>query len=408
MLIANPRAVHSAYPSELEKILNVSDAARCRASLERWPYLAPHATPLLSLPAAAARLGIAHLYVKDEALRSPLASFKALGAPVALARLVSRLWPLHELDERALLEGRHRDLVAHLTVVSATDGNHGRALAAAAQSIGCRCVVVLHARVSVEREQAIADYGAGILRVDGNYDESVTYATRIAGENGWQVVSDTSYQGYEAIPRDVMQGYGVIAAELVEQAQSVPGTPPFTHVFLQGGVGGLAAGVASYLWEVYGASRPRFIVVEPAQADCLYRSACAGRPTRASGSVDSVMAGLACGEASPLAWKILERAVDYFMTIDDADALAAMRTLAAGDGGDQPLVAGESGAAGYAGLASLLADVTSAGKAALDAAACVLVINTEGATAPSVYEQCVGEAAESVLARQQQWLVRAA
>ena len=403
MLVTNEKASKSAYPDALHHILNRESADESRAWLSHWPLINRARTPLWELPGAASRFGIARLCVKDESMRSPLGSFKALGAPIALMRLVTRLWHAQDIDPKRLVEGGHAPMLANLTVVSATDGNHGRALAAAAQSIGCHCVIVLHANVSEEREQAIAAYGARIVRIEGNYDESVAHAARLANENGWHVVSDTSYEGYETIPRDVMQGYATIAAEIAEAD-----VPPFTHVFLQGGVGGLAAGIASYFWERWGEKRPRFIVVEPRQADCLYQSAIAGRAAKSAGSVDSVMAGLACGEASPLAWKILERCIDHFMVIDDADAIDAMKTLAQGSGGDVPVVVGESGAAGFAGLAVLMRDRELARRAGLDAGARVLVINTEGATAPAVYAQLVGESAESVSERQCGWLQRAA
>ncbi|MFP3552919.1 diaminopropionate ammonia-lyase [Paraburkholderia sp. SIMBA_049] len=400
MLISNPRAIHVAYPDTLRTILNVESADQSRVWLSGWDLISHEATPLWDLPDAASQLGIARLCVKDESFRSPLGSFKALGAPIALMRLVMRLWHAHDIEPQALIEGRYAEMLANLTVISATDGNHGKALAAAAQSIGCHCVIVLHANVSAEREQAIAAYGARIVRIAGNYDESVEHAATLAKNNGWHVVSDTSYDGYEAIPRDVMQGYGTIAAEIIEQSTDAPAC---THVFLQGGVGGLAAGVASYLWERAGAQRPRFIVVEPRQADCLYQSAIAGHAARATGSVDSVMAGLACGETSPLAWKILEQCIDDFMLIDDDDAVDAMRRLAKGAGDDVPLVAGESGAAGFAGLCALMRDGELARASGLDRNARVLVINTEGATAPAAYAQFVGESAQEVNARQQAW-----
>ncbi|WP_419688299.1 diaminopropionate ammonia-lyase [Burkholderia theae] len=406
MLIANPRASRAAYPNALRRVMNIASADESGAWLAHWPLVGNARTPLRALPDLAARLGVASVSVKDESCRSPLGSFKALGAPIALVRLVKRLRRTHDLDPQGLITGRYASLLADLTVISATDGNHGRALAAAARAIGCGCVIVLHANVDAERERAISAYGARIVRIAGNYDESVVCAAQLAQANGWYVVSDTSYDGYEAIPRDVMQGYGVIAAEAAAQAQD--DGRPFTHVFLQGGVGGLAAGVASYLWERDGAQRPHFIVVEPRQADCLYQSALAGRATKASGSVDSVMAGLACGEASPLAWDFLEMCIDHFMLIDDDDAMQAMRGLAAGSERDVPLVAGESGAAGVAGLAVLMRDPASARQAGLDAHSRVLAINTEGATAPSVYRNCVGETADAVLARQRDWLNRAA
>jgi diaminopropionate ammonia-lyase len=207
------------------------------------------------------------------------------------------------------------------------------------------------------------------------------------------------------LPRDVMQGYAVIAAEALEQEGADPEAGcPFTHVFLQGGVGGLAAGAVSYLWEHYGARRPTFIVVEPEQADCLQQSALQGRAARATGSVDSLMAGLACGEASPLAWHFLQPAVEFFQTIADDEAVAAMRLLAAGAGGDIPLVSGESGAAGLAGVVNLAVSPELRQQVRLDADSHVLVISTEGATAPAVYQALVGEPAAAVLARQQRWL----
>ncbi|MBN3789585.1 diaminopropionate ammonia-lyase [Burkholderia sp. Ac-20353] len=407
MLAANPRATRIPYPEELKGILNIERAQESRAWLSCWDKIAPDATPLHELPGLAAGLGIGSLCVKDESARSVLGSFKALGAPIALVRLILRLWPGHDLDPRALFEGRYRELLTHFTVISATDGNHGKGLAAAAQTLGCRCVIVLHANVSVEREQAIAAYGAEIVRIAGNYDESVDEAATLAAANGWHVVSDTSYDGYEEIPRDVMQGYGTIAAELVEQSGSQPDRPAFTHVFLQGGVGGLAAGLVSYLWEFHGAHRPRFVVVEPQQADCLYQSALAGHASRATGSVDSVMAGLACGETSPLAWRFLQPGVDDFMTISDDDAIDAMRVLAVGRDGDTPIVAGESGVAGLAGLTVLMRNPELAAKVGLDRASRVLLINTEGATAPATYRELVGETAEAVLARQAAWRERA-
>lgn len=399
MLISNPRVTRSAYPETLRSVLNVTSGNESRAWLSHWDLISKEPTPLWNLPGAAAQLGVARLSVKDESFRSPLCSFKALGAPIALVRLIMRLWSMQTVDPTALIRGRYREMVTNLAVISATDGNHGKALAAAAQSIGCHCVIVLHANVSVEREQAIAAYGARIIRIAGNYDESVEHAARLAQTNDWHVVSDTSYNGYEAIPRDVMQGYGTIAAELIEQTGATSDESAFTHVFLQGGVGGLAAGVASYLWEHHGANRPRFIVVEPRQADCLYQSAIAGHAAKATGSVDSVMAGLACGETSPLAWKILDACVDDFMLIEDDEAVAAMRTFAAGIGEDVPIVSGESGAAGLAGLTKLMGDANLARAVGLDARSRVLLISTEGATAPGVYAALVGMPAETVAAR---------
>jgi diaminopropionate ammonia-lyase len=400
MIVHNSRVTVQAYPAPLQQILSIATAQESRRWLASWERISPQPTPLYELPGLAQQLGVAHIAIKDESVRSPLASFKALGAPIALVRLVRRLWPQHQFDMATLWAGGYAALLADFTVISATDGNHGRALAAAAQSLGCGCVIVIHANVSVEREQAIAAYGAQIIRIAGNYDDSVVESARLAAANGWHVVSDTSYAGYEIIPGDVMQGYSIIADEVVAQTQSQPTACPYTHVFLQGGVGGFAAGIASYLWEFFGLVRPRLIVVEPEQADCLYQSAIIGAPANATGSVDSLMAGLACGETSPLAWQILQPCIDDFMTVSDESAAHAMRCLAYPTDHDIPIVSGESGAAGLAGLQTVLGDVAVAQSLGIDATSRILLISTEGATAPSVYYECVGESADAVVARQ--------
>lgn len=400
MILHNPLALRTSYPAELARIMNIHRTHESRLWLSCWDQLLQTETPLWQLPGLAGRLGVGELLIKDESVRSPLGSFKALGAPIALVRLAMRLFPEQGLIARRLLAGDYREQFRRFTVISATDGNHGRALAAAARSMGCRCVIVLHAQVSMEREAAITAYGAQIVRIRGNYDDSVHEAARLATENDWQLVSDTSFEGYEDVARDVMQGYSIIAAEIVQQIKD----QGVTHVFLQGGVGGLAAGVASYLWELFGSQRPIFVVVEPCQADCLYQSALTGQAAKASGSVDSVMAGLACGETSVLAWRFLQSSIDWFMTVDDAHAVQAMRVLATGDAGDLPVVAGESGVAGLAGLMVLAQNQQWFERIGLGKRARVLLINTEGDTAPGVYEDLVGESGHTVRRRQLAWL----
>lgn len=403
MHYVNPRATRQPYPADLRKVMSIAAGRESRAWLSTWSQLAPQPTPAWSLPQLAAALGVATVQVKDESKRSPLGSFKVLGAPIALVRLVLRHWPGEAWTAHDLLAGQHAAQLKDFVAISATDGNHGRALAAAAQSLGCRCVIVLHAQVSDEREAAIAAFGARIVRIQGDYDASVTHAARLAQENGWEVVSDTSYDGYEDVPRDVMQGYGILVDELLE-TQPQDGNCPYSHVFLQGGVGGLPAAVVSHFWERYGAARPTLLVVEPEQADCLLQSAMAGRAARTAGSVDSLMAGLACGETSPLAWRFLQPAVDVFMTVTDAQAADAMKVLALGSKGDVPVVSGESGAAGLAALQAVAADPALRTALALAADSRVLLFSTEGATAPSVYRQVVGLDAAAVLAAQALWL----
>lgn len=398
MLIKNENLQQITYPQALKSILNIEAARSSRQLLYHWQKINAY-TPVWSLPQLAKDVGVAQITLKDESKRSELSSFKALGAPNALVRLILRHFP--EMNSTAILTGKYRGKLQDFTVISATDGNHGRSLAAACQDAGCACVIILHAEVSIEREKAIADYGAKIVRISGNYDKSVDEAQRLASQNHWQVVSDTSYNGYELIPGDVMQGYGVMAAEIIEQLQENQ-LPPVTHVILQGGVGGLAAGVISYLWEYYQVVHPQFIVVEPKQADCLYQSAINGIASKATGVVDSVMAGLACGETSPLAWQFLKSSVAGFLLIEDSEAEKAMQRLAAGSATDIPIVSGESGAAGVAGLLSLTENEKT--QLNMDDRSHILLINTEGATAPTIFQHIVGKNETTVLTAQKEWL----
>jgi len=398
MFLKNQHAQQSNYPLELKKILNITSAANSRLLLSHWEKITSN-TPLWSLPQLASKNGVKLISVKDESKRSELASFKVLGAPNALVKLILRHYPNYL--PHLILTGAYGKFLNDFTVISATDGNHGRALAAAAQSIGCPCVIVLHAEVSQERESAIANYGAKIIRVTGNYDQSVEQAKALAANNAWHVVSDTSYQGYETIPADVMQGYGIMAAEIIEQIEQ-DNLPPITHVFLQAGVGGLPAGVVSYLWQHLQTQRPIFIIVEPEQADCLYQSALNQTPSEATGSVDSVMAGLACGKTSPLAWQFLRMSVDFFMLISDSQAVNAMKNLARGFVDDIPIIAGESGAAGMAGFLAL--DDLQRKTMNINDQSHLVFFNTEGATAPTIYADLVGKKHTEILDFQMTWL----
>ncbi len=267
-----------------------------------------------------------------------------------------------------------------MTVCCATDGNHGRSVAWGAQRFGCRCVIFVHRTVSQGRVDAIARYGAEVRRVPGTYDDAVREAARVAEEEGWFVVSDTSWPGYTEVPRDVMQGYRLMADEAADQWT---GEPP-SHVFIQGGVGGMAAAVSIQVRARFG-SGPRLVVVEPDRSACLLASAELGEPTAIPGDLDTLMAGLACGEPSLLAWRELERAAAAFMAIPDEAAVACMKLLA-GYG----IVSGESGVAGLAGCLLAAADPAARATLGLDHQSRVLTFSTEGATDPEVYRRLVG------------------
>jgi diaminopropionate ammonia-lyase len=241
-------------------------------------------------------------------------------------------------------------------------------------------VIFVHAAVSAARAAAIARYGAEVRRVPGTYDDAVREAARVAAAEGWFVVSDTSWPGYTGVPVDVMQGYRVMADEAADQWH---GAPP-THVFMQGGVGGAAASVSVQMRARY-APAPCFVVVEPDRAACLLASAELGTPTAVPGDLDTIMAGLACGEPSLLAWAELERAAAAFMAIPDAAAIACMRLLA-----KEGMVAGESGVAGLAGFLLAAADPAARETLGLTADSRVLLFSTEGATDPELYRRLVG------------------
>lgn len=343
-------------------------------------------TPLHALPALASEFGLGAIHIKDEGFRLGLGSFKALGGAYAVFRLMleeagSRLGRL--LDVADLDRPDVRAVAAAMTFACATDGNHGRSVAQGAQLVGARAAIFVHAGVSEERIAAIARYGAEMIRVDGNYDYSVRQAAQVSADKDWTVVSDTSWPGYERIPGLVMQGYTAIVREALRQ---LPRTP--THVFVQAGVGGIAAALAGHLATVLGDARPTFIVVEPARAACVFAAAQVGRPVKVAHGQPTVMAMLECYEASPVAWRVLARAADAFMTVDEDEAIAVMRRLAWPAGGDPVIVAGESGGVGLAGLIRAVAD--NRADLELDGKSRVLVINTEGATDPHRYAELVG------------------
>lgn len=351
-------------------------------------------TPLHALPAFAAALGLGALYVKDEGARLGLGSFKALGGSYAVGRLVLEEGARRlggALDVADLDAPRLRAVAGAMTFACATDGNHGRSVAMGARRVGARAAIFVHAGVSDARVAAIARYGARMIRVAGSYDESVAHAAEVSAREGWTLVSDTAWPGYERAPLLVMQGYATLARE----ALATLAAPP-THVFVQAGVGGVAAALAAHLALALGARRPCFVVVEPDRAACLFESARAGRAVKIAPGAPTVMAMLECREPSLVAWRILARLSDAFMTVADEAAVAAMNRLARPCGDDPAIVSGESGAAGLAGLTGAAADPAIRAALRLDASSRVLLVNTEGATDPGRYAELVGLTPEAV------------
>ena len=377
---ANPAALGGQpYPDGFEHITSLNKARAAFDFISRWPGYA--ATPLHRLDALAHEAGLAAIFYKDEARRFHLKSFKALGGAFAVARLLQQA-----IEQATGAEAGIEDLLAHryasttgdIVISCATDGNHGRSVAWGCQMFGCRCVIYIHRDVSIGRQQAMEDLGAEVVRIDGNYDDSIKQADRDARQHGRVIVSNTSYPGYMDIPRDVALGYTVMLVEAIEQLQ---GEIP-THVFIQGGVGGLASAVCAYFWEFWGESRPRFVVVEPERANCLQQSARAGKPVTVCGDLETLMAGLSCGEVSLLAWQILAPGVDDFMTVGEDAVAPCMRLLAADN---LAIEAGESAVAGLAAALAARADPDLSAALDLDQSSRVFVIGTEGATDAEIY-----------------------
>jgi len=371
-----------------QDILSLEGFELANREITSWDNYQP--TPLHSFDDIAQETGVSSVFYKDENTRFNLKSFKALGGAYAVANLLIKKLKDEGIKANSsdLILGAYKDYTSKLTVCCATDGNHGRSVAWGAQQFGCNCEIYIHQNVSPGREKAIAKYGALVNRIDGNYDESVRIAAEVAELNGYTVVSDTSYEGYIDIPKDVMQGYTVMVDEAMKQMNDTP-----THVFLQGGVGGFPSAVVSFLQESLDYP-PIFVVVEPVNADCLFQSAVNGEPTPIHGDLDTIMAGLACGEVSVLAWSILESHVTHFMSITDESIPKAMQLLA---NRKTPIVAGESAVTGLAGYLIACNDSDLKSKLMINENSKVLFFGTEGDTDEEMYEQLVGRSSEQVL-----------
>lgn len=358
------------YRAEDRALLNAAHAYQVSAALQGCPARA--ATPLTSAPALAERVGVRTVLVKDESNRMGLGSFKALGGAYAVARL------LVTAAEQAL--GRPvsvselvsspdvRAVSATVTVTCASAGNHGLSVAAGARLFGAHAVVWLGAAVPQQFADRLAALDARVERVAGDYAQSMLAATAAARDIGWQLVADSSWPGYEVVPLEVMRGYSMLVAEAADEMDASGG--PATHVLVQAGVGGLAAAVAGHLRDRWG-EQHRLIVVEPEGAACLLASAQAGQLTCIQGE-GTALGRLDCLEPSLLAWQLLRRLADAFITVSDAAADDAARLL-----GVDGLAVSACGAAGAAGLVRLAADPVAHDALGLDSQARVLLFGTE-------------------------------
>ncbi len=352
-----------------------------------------HMTPLRELGNLAKELGVASIHVKDESFRFGLNSFKVLGGSYCIGNYIAERLGLamEEVSYKLLTEWKTRNRLGELTFVTATDGNHGRGIAWTANKLGQRCIVLMPKGSSAERLAHIRALGAEAFITAFNYDDTVRLAAKTAKEQGGVMVQDTAWEGYEKLPRWIMQGYTTMAYEAVLQLQ---GRIP-THIFLQAGVGAMAGAMAAFFSELYpGSQRPVITVVEPDKADCIYRTASAadGRLHKVSGSLATIMAGLACGEPCTIGWEILKRCGDNFVSMPDPVAARGMRILGNPLGSDPRVISGESGAAALGFVAEVLTQKRLAGlkkQLKLDENSRVLCFSTEGDTDRCNYRRIV-------------------
>ncbi len=353
-------------------------------------------TPLAELQGMAKRLGITNVFVKDESYRFGLNAFKVLGGSFAMARYIAGELgkDVGEVDYHYLTSAKLKEEFGQATFFTATDGNHGRGVAWAANKLGQKAVVHMPKGSVKSRFDNIAKEGALVTIEEVNYDDCVRMAAKEAGETPrGVVVQDTAWDGYEEIPAWIMQGYGTMAAEAAQQLREAGVQRP-THIFVQAGVGSLAGAIQGYFTNLFPENPPVTVIMEAQAADCLYQGALAGdgKERFVTGDLQTIMAGLACGEPNTLSWDILKNHAGVFVSCPDWVAANGMRRLAAPVQGDPQVVSGESGAVGMGLLAALLEgdryrELREAMGLSKDST--VLMFSTEGDTDPDNYERVV-------------------
>ncbi|WP_041668578.1 diaminopropionate ammonia-lyase [Acetobacterium woodii] len=349
-------------------------------------------TPLAELKELAQKLGLAGFFVKDESYRFGLNAFKVLGGSYSIGRWLAQKLEMKEteLTYKKLTDPQTKKQLGDLTFVTATDGNHGRGVAWTARELGQQSVIYMPKGSATERLENIRAEGAEASITDMNYDEAVRLANKMGEDKGWIMVQDTAWEGYQEIPRWIMQGYATMAFEAIEQlGQVVP-----THVFLQAGVGSLAGAVSGLLANFYGESKPIITIVEPNKADCIYQTAAAkdGKLHFVTGDMDTIMAGLACGEPNQIGWDVISECDEFAVSCPDWVAAKGMRVLGNAVGNDPKVISGESGAvtAGFVAAVMSRPDLKwLKDELKLDENARVLCFSTEGDTDQEHYRKIV-------------------
>lgn len=344
------------------RVLNVSDSISFHSSLHGY-----NPTPLYTLSELARQYEISNIYLKDESQRLGLNSFKVLGASYAVHKLISNNQAID-------------------TLCTATEGNHGRALAWSAGIFNKKCIVFVPGDTALSRIRAIKNEGARVIRVDGDYDDACKVAESTSLLEGWTLVQDSAWQGYEEIPANIMAGYLTAYTELEEDLRLI--NQDIDIVMLQAGVGSWAASGIWYFHARYRKKTPKIIIVEPDEADCILSSFKSGRQTKSAGSNKTIMAGLNCSTVSSIAWEIIHSCATASISLSDSAVIKTIKKLYYPSGGDRRIISGESGAAGLAGFIEIMkSEEFKPLKEHLNISdkSNILVFSTEGATDPDSF-----------------------
>ncbi|MDX9916740.1 MAG: diaminopropionate ammonia-lyase [Gudongella sp.] len=384
---------NKSYSSDYLQIMNEQVAKDVMQFHNSFPMYKK--TPLRNMENLAAELGLGGVYVKDESYRFGLNAFKVLGGSFAIGNVLAEKLgkSIAQMTYNELVSDDTRKELGEMVFVTATDGNHGRGVAWTANQLKQRSVVLMPKGSSLERLENIRKEGSDASIIDGNYDDAVRMANSLAEKNGWVMVQDTAWEGYEDIPTWIIQGYSTMGYEAYEELLEFGVKRP-THIFLQAGVGSMAAAVAGLFSSIYGDEKPIITVVEPNKADCIYRTAEAddGQLRIVTGDMDTIMAGLACGEPCTIGWDILKNTAEHFISCPDYTAAKGMRMLGNPMGEDIRLISGESGAAAFGCVAEIMTNDNLGWmrkELKLDINSHVLFFSTEGDTDKKGYKDIV-------------------
>ena len=339
-------------------------------SISKWETYDP--TPLLKLDKLKEELGLKEIYYKDEDKRFDLKSFKALGGAFAVNKIANEK--------------------GNITVATATAGNHGRSVAWGAQRLGLKCKIFISEFVSEVRAQAMKNLGADIIRVKGNYDASLRECIKQSEQNNWEIVQDVSWEGYKEVPKLIMAGYTIMIKEIIDQTKN----DNFTHVFLQAGVGGMAAAMIAGFAKYSTATIPKFIIVEPENANCVFKSIENSKATTVNIINETIMGGMSCGDVSTVAWEILKDSVNYSLTISDNEISTVVAMLAEAKLSNEKIIAGECAVPGIIALIGLYKNKKYLSKLDLNSKSKILLFGCEGLTDEAMYKKLLDEGLKKI------------